>query len=172
MGPWVVPAISAGGSLLQSMIGRKQTTERRLSPEAQAYLRMLYGELEGETPSYVTRPIEARWGSRIQDIKEETGEALGVGSGLGTAQVMKAETAQGREMGEAKERHRASILRAITSIVGGAGTQETTMPFDVGAPLEDVGWAIWAATHGKKTKGEGGGYGGGMQYYPGFLGGQ
>lgn len=177
MGPWVVPAISAGSSLLQSIIGRKRKTEQGLSSEAQALLKMLYGELEGGAPSYLTAPIEARWGTHRQSIREGTGEALGVGSGAEMGLLKKATAGEGREMGEATERHRAGILRAIQSIVGGTGVETETAPFDIGMPLEDVGWAIWMATQGKKKRGPvtyeemQQPSGGGAQYSPGFRGG-
>jgi len=171
MGPWVIPAISAAGSAIQSYLAsRGQKTERGLSPEAQRFLNMLYGRLGKGAPSYLTRPIEARWGARKQGIRESLGEGLGPGSGLETAQLMRATTAEGREMGEATERHEASILRAIASVVGGTGQQTTTMPFDVGPPAEDIGWMLYTLMQGKKGKG-GGLSGGGMQYSPGFLGG-
>jgi len=155
MGPWVIPAISAAGSAIQSYLGRKRKTETGLSPEAQRFLDMLYGRL-GKTPSYLTRPIEARWGARKRGIRESLGEALGPGSGLETAQLMKATTAEGRETGEATERHEASILRAIASVVGGTGQRTTTMPFDIGAPSEDIGWMLYMLTQRKKGKGGGG----------------
>ena len=171
MDPWVIPAISAGGSFLESILGRKSKVEQGLSPEAQTYLKMLYGELEGGAPSYLTAPIEARWGTHRQGIREGTGEALGVGSGAEMGLLKQATAGEGREMGEATERHRAGILRAIQSIVGGTGVQTGTAPFSFGEAPGDLGAALYYLLN-KKKKGEGGGYGGGMQYSPGFLGGQ
>lgn len=153
---WAPPAISAGTSLLQSYLGRKRKTELGLSPEAQRFLNMLYGRL-GKTPSYLTRPIEARWGARKQGIRESLGEGLGPGSGLETAHLLRATTAEGREMGEATERHEASILRAIASVVGRTGVETATAPFDIGAPLGDLGEMFYELFKGKKKKGEDGG---------------
>lgn len=157
MPAWVIPAISAGASLLQSHLGRKQKAERGLSPESQWLFKYLRGQLGKGAPSYLTRPIEARWGARKRGIRESLGEGLGPGSGLETAQLRRATTAQGREMGEATERHEASILRAIASVVGGTGVGTTTAPFDIGMPAEDIGWMLYTLTQGKKKKGEGGG---------------
>lgn len=153
MGPWVVPAISAGTSLLQSYLGRK--TERGLSPESQWLFKYLRGQLGRGAPSYLTRPITQRYGALRTGIRESTGEALGPGSGLETAKLMRATTAEGREMGEATERHEASIRRAIASVVGRTGVETT--PFDIEAPAEDIGWMLYMLTQGKKKKGEGGG---------------
>lgn len=160
MGPWVIPAVSAGASLLESILGRKGKVERGLSPEAQEYLRMLYGELEGGAPSYLTAPIKARWGTHRQSIREGTGEALGVGSGPEMGLLKQATAGEGREMGEATERRRAGILRAIQSIVGGTGVQTGTAPFSFGQAPGDLGVAFYYLLNKKKGKGEGGGYGG------------
>lgn len=154
---WLPAAISAGTSLLQSYLAsRKQKAERGLSPESQWLFKYLQGQLGKEAPSYLTRPIAQRWGARRAGIKERTGEGLGVGSGLETTHLLRATTAEGREMGEARERHEASILRAIASVVGGTGVGTATAPFDIGAPAEDIGWMLYMLTQGKKGKGGGG----------------
>ena len=176
MPAWLAPAaISAGTSLLGGLFGgRKQ--RRGLSPEA----RGLYGQLTGEygkTPSYVTSPIEARWGARKQGIREGMGEALGPGSGLETAQLMRATTAEGREMGEATERHRRGLLSALVGLLGGTGTTEE--PTDWGGVLGGIGGDVgflWGLEKflggGQGAGGDGGGTsGGGLKYKRGFLGG-
>lgn len=174
MGPWVIPAISAGGSFLESMLGRKSKVEQGLSPEAQAYLKMLYGELEGGAPSYLTAPIKAGYGTLRESIREGTGEALGVGSGAEMGLLKQATGEESRALGEVGERHRASILRAIGGVVGGTGVQTGTAPFSFGEAPGDLGAALYYLLQGKKKKG---GvtyeqmqepYGGGMQYSPGF----
>lgn len=172
--PWVPMLASAGTSLLSGLFGgRKQ--RRGLSSEAKGLYGQLMGEL-GKTPSYVTRPIKARWGARKQGIKEETGEALGPGSGLAGAKVMRAEAAEGREMGEATERHRMGLLSTLVSLLGGTGTTEE--PTDWGGILSGIGgdigflWGLEKVMGGGGAGGGGGGTpGGGLKHKRGFLGG-
>jgi hypothetical protein len=95
--------ISAGASLLGGLFGGgKKTTTNQLSPEAQAYLKMLYGQI-GKTPGYLTRPIQQQYGVLKQNIKESTGEALGAGSGLETANLMWATAGESRALGDVGE---------------------------------------------------------------------
>lgn len=136
--PWVPMLASGGMSLLGGLFGgRKQRSG--LSPEAKGLYGQLMGEL-GTTPSYVTRPIGARWGTRKQGIREGMGEALGPGSGLEMAQLKRATAAEGREMGEATERHRGGLLSTLVGLLGGTGTTE--QPTDWGGILGDIGGDI------------------------------
>lgn len=167
MPAWVIPAASAAASAVQSYLqSRRQKTEYGLSPESKWLFEYLQGQLGGPTPSYLTDPISQRYGALRSGIKESMGEALGPGSGLETAKLMRATAGETRAIGAVGERHQASILDAIASVVGGTGQRTTTMPMDIGSPLQDIGWAIWMATHGK-NKGGGQGAGGGGGYSPG-----
>jgi len=137
MPAWLAPAlISAGSSLLGGLFGgKKQKTTYEMSPEARSLYAYLMGQVKGGvTPSYLTRPIQQRYGALRAGIKERMGESLGVGSGLETAQLMRATAAQGREIGEAGERYRRGLLGTLASLVGGRGTQTTTG----GAPWGDI----------------------------------
>jgi len=56
----------------------------------------------------------------------------------------------------------------MASLVRGTGTQTFQEPFDIGPSLQDIGWAIWMATHGKKGQGQGAG-GGSFGVPPEYL---
>lgn len=172
--PWVPMLASGGMSLLSGLFGgRKQ--RRGLSPEGKGLYGQLMGEL-GTTPSYVTSPIKARWGTRKAGIREGVGEALGPGSGSEMGLLKQATTAEGRETGEATERHRRGLLSTLVGLLGGTGTTEE--PTDWGGVLGGIGgdigflWGLEKMMGGGQGAGGGGGGtpGGGLEYKRGFLG--
>lgn len=150
--------------------GNETTTEQKLSPEAKAYLQMLYNKLRGPTPGYLTDPIRQTYATARSGIKESMGQALGPGSGLEVAQMLRSAAGESRAVGNIGEQYRAGIRSDIGGVVGGTGIQTTTQPRDFSGSGEDLGWLLYALTN-KKQSGGSGSSGGGMSYSPGFLGG-
>jgi len=116
---------SAGVSLLGGLFGgRKQETGYQMSPEEKSLLAQLKGQI-GNVPGYVTAPFV-----RMRKRKErELSRHPGV-SGIKSAELGKIGTMQA----EAAGAHERGLLAQIASLVGGRGTQTTTM----GAPWGDV----------------------------------
>lgn len=177
----LLPLLASGGmSLLGGLFGgRKQETSYKMSPEERSLYAQLMGQVkEGGAPSYLTRPIAQRWGARRAGIRERVGEGLGPGSGLETAHLLRATTAEGREMGEATERHKQGLLNILAGLAGGRGTRTTQAPTDWGGIFggmgEDIGflWGLKQMMGGGQAGGGGGRSGGGMRFQPGFLGGR
>lgn len=161
MGPWVIPAISAAGSALQSYLAsRKQKQGYEMSP----YEQMLYGAMQkeyesGEVPGHVTDPF-VRGAKGIEQYYRRK-----PGSSARQHGVLQREIYT--PMAEAGGRYRRDLRGEMASLVRGTGTQWTQQPPDIGMPLSDIGWALAMANAGKPGSVGGGG---GMQYGQGSLG--
>jgi len=173
MNPAWIPAISGGVDFAKSLLDRTTTTEGRLSPELVEYLRSLYKKLDQPLPYHLMRPITQHFGREEERLREEAVEGVGMGSGLLSTDLRRLTAAKGGVLGRVGEQYRSSIEDQIGQILGRTGQQVTTAPLDISASLEDIGWALFMATQGKKKPGgqAQAPYGGGLQYSPGFLGG-
>jgi len=164
LGTLATLGLSFGPQLLQALLGGgKQKTGYKMSPEELEIYKSLMGQYKGDVPSYVTQPIKSEFGALKKGISERTGQSLGAGSGLETAQLMKATASEGRTLGDAVAKYKQMILGQMGGLVGGKGTTTTGMTSDwggaVGGGMQDMGllMLLQQILGGQKT-GTGGGY--------------
>jgi len=144
---WTVPAIMAASKVLGGLFD-KGKQEYELSPEARWLFNYMQGQVGKGAPSFLTRPISARYGAFRQGIKERMGEALGPGSGLETAQLMKATAGESREIAETGERYQMGLLSQLAGLVPPPTGRR---PTDWASILGSAG-AGFAGAHGEKQE--------------------
>jgi len=167
MPTWAIPAASAAASAVQSYLASRGSRRGyEMGDFEQRLYNMLAAKLKDrDVPASITAPFV----QEAKNIQQLFGRRPGeTGTEHGLLQ-RKAYTPMAEASGQYLESREARIQALMASLVRGTGMQTFQEPMDIGAPLQDIGWAIWMATHGKK--GEGQGAGGGLQFSPGFLGG-
>lgn len=168
MGPWVVPAASAAASAVQSYLASRGSKRGyQMGGYEESLYDMLAAQLKDrDVPGSITAPFYRH----AKDIKQRFARRPGSSAKEHAIIQRQAYTPMAEASGQYLESREARIQALMANLVRGTGTQTFQEPMDIGSPLQDIGWAIWEATHGK-NKGGGQGAGGGLQYSPGFLGG-
>lgn len=116
---------SGGMSLLGGLFGgRKQETGYQMSSEEKSLLAQLKGQI-GNVPGHITAPFVRMRKRKERELSRQPGV-----SGIKSAELGKIGTMQA----EAAGAHERGLLAQIASLVGGRGTQTTTM----GAPWGDI----------------------------------
>ena len=160
IGPWIVPAISAGASLLENLFGGgKQKSGYQMSPYEKMMLQEMMNEYQNtNVPGSVTAPYYQLAG----DIKQKYAEQPG-SSGLEIANLQKFAYAPMSEVStnylENKKQRLAALIASITRETGTSWAQGAPDFSGVG---EDIGSIIWEILNRQKA----GGGGGGAQYSP------
>lgn len=163
MPPWAIPAASAAASAIQSYLASRDSSYDMSGYEKSLYERLAAQLKDRDVPGSITAPFIRH----AKDIKQRFARRAGTSAKEHTILQKEAYTPMVEASGQFLESREARIQALMASLVRGTGTVQE--PMDIGAPLQDIGWAIWMATHGKKGGGQGAG--GGLQYSPGFLGG-
>ena len=148
MGPWVIPAASAAASAVQSYLASRGS---RRGYQMGGFEKSLYDMLaaqlkDRDVPGSITAPF-VRHG---KDIKQDFSRRVGTSAKEHSIIQRKVTTPMAEASGQYLESREARIQALMASLVRGTGTQTLQQPMDIGNSLQDIGWAIWMATHGKK----------------------
>lgn len=166
MGPWVIPAASAAASAVQSYLASRGSKRGyQMGGYEKSLYDMLAAQLKDRSiPGGVTDPF-VRGGKRIEQYYKRQPGSSARQHGVFQQEI---DTPMAEASGQYLESRDARIQALMASLVRGTGTQTFQEPLDFGDSLQDIGWAIWMATHGKNKGGQGAGGGSfGGDYSPG-----
>jgi len=165
---WTIPLYLGSQLATKYLGGGKQTVTQEMSPEARQLYNLLMGQVGKGAPEYLTAPIRQRWASTRRGIREGIGGALGPGSGLEMANLMRATAGEGRQLGYAGQQYQDQLMSQLAGLVGG-GTQTTRASMGWGDVAGNIGGDLlfWQGMQDALRR-FGGGGGGGQGWVPGY----